>query len=94
VVTLNRAVALAQVHGAAAGLALLETVAEDPRLADHHRLHAVRAHLLSACGRPGEAAEEYRLAARRTLSSPERRYLLREASRLCPQGDAATDAAR
>jgi RNA polymerase sigma factor (sigma-70 family) len=81
-VTLNRVVALAQVQGPAAGLTLLETVAADPRLADHHRLHAVRAHLLQDSDRPGEAAEEFRAAARRTLSSPERRYLLRRAGRL------------
>ena len=80
VVTLNRAVALAQVHGPAAGLALLETAAADPRLADHHRVHAVRAHLLRASGEPLAAAEEYRIAARRTLSTPERQYLLREAA--------------
>ena len=43
-VTLNRAVALAQVEGPTAGLTLLETAAADPRLADHHRVHAVRAH--------------------------------------------------
>jgi RNA polymerase sigma factor (sigma-70 family) len=79
-VTLNRAVALAQVQGPAAGLALLETAAADPRLADHHRVHAVRAHLLQASGRPAEAAEEYRTAARRTLSMPERHYLLRQAA--------------
>lgn len=79
--TLNRAVALAQVHGPTAGLALLETVRGDPRLADHHRIHAVRAHLLSASGRPAEAAQEYANAARRTLSSPERHYLLQQATR-------------
>ena len=80
VVTLNRAVALAQVDGPAAALRLLETVAADPRLTGHHRLHAVRAHLLHAAGRPEEAAEQYRIAARRTLSTPERQYLLRQAA--------------
>ncbi len=80
VVTLNRAVALAQVEGPAAGLGLLETAATDSRLAGHHRVHAVRAHLLQAAGQPAEAAEEYRAAARRTLSNPERQYLLRQAS--------------
>ena len=79
-VTLNRAVALAQVQGPAAGLALLETAAADPRLTHHHRVHAVRAHLLRASGQPVAAAEEYRVAARRTLSTPERQYLLREAA--------------
>jgi predicted RNA polymerase sigma factor len=43
-------------------------------------VHAVRAHLLHASGRPLEAAEEYRTAARLTLSLPERRYLLRRAA--------------
>ncbi len=80
VVTLNRAVAHAQVHGPTAGLALLETAAADPRLAGNHRVHAVRAHLLLAANRPTEAAEEYRSAARRTLSTPERQYLLRGAA--------------
>jgi RNA polymerase sigma factor (sigma-70 family) len=80
VVTLNRAVALAQVQGPTAALGLLETAAADPRLAGHHRVHAVRAHLLRAAGRPAEAAEQYRAAARRTLSTPERQYLLRQAA--------------
>ena len=80
-VTLNRAVALAQVEGPAAGLRLLEKAAADPRLAGHHRVHAVRAHLLQASGRRTKAAEEYRTAARRTLSTPERQYLLRQAAR-------------
>lgn len=80
VVTLNRAVALAQVEGADAGLSLLETAANDPRLAGHHRVHAVRAHLLSAADRHAEAAQEYRTAAKRTLSTPERHYLMRRAA--------------
>ena len=66
--------------GPAAGLALLEAAAADPRLTHHHRVHAVRAHLLQALGQPVEAAEEYRAAARRTLSTPERQYLLRQAA--------------
>jgi predicted RNA polymerase sigma factor len=84
VVTLNRAVALAQVQGPTAALSLLETAAADPRLAGHHRVHAVRAHLLRAAGRPVEAAEQYRAAARRTLSTPERQYLLRQAALVEP----------
>ncbi len=43
---LSRAVAAAMVHGPARGLALLASLAADPRLAQHHRLAAVRAHLL------------------------------------------------
>src|SRR5690606_39686639 len=45
VVTLNRAVAVAKVHGPAAGLRVLAALDDDPRLAAHHRLPAVRAHL-------------------------------------------------
>jgi hypothetical protein len=69
VVTLNRAVALAQVEEPTAELTLLETAAADPRLADHHRVRAVRAHLLRASGRQAEAAEEYRIAAQPPLST-------------------------
>ena len=52
-VTLNRAVALAMVRGPDAGLDLLVTLEADERMARHHRLHAVRAHLLERAGRPG-----------------------------------------
>ena len=55
-VTLNRAVALAMVDGPDAGLALLATL--DDRLAGHHRLAAVRGHLLERAGRPQEAADQ------------------------------------
>jgi RNA polymerase sigma factor (sigma-70 family) len=81
-VTLNRAVALAQVDGPDAALSLVEEAAADPRVAGHHRVHSVRAHLLQAAGRLDEAAEQYRTAARRTLSTPERQYLLRRAALL------------
>ncbi len=49
-VTLNRAVALAMGQGPAAGLERLAALDEDPRLADHHRLHAVRGHLFERLG--------------------------------------------
>jgi predicted RNA polymerase sigma factor len=49
-------------------------------LAGHHRLHAVRAHLLELAGDLDEASAEYREAARRTTSLPERRYLEARAS--------------
>ncbi|MFI9551131.1 RNA polymerase sigma factor [Nonomuraea endophytica] len=72
-VTLNRIVALAMVHGPRAGLERLAEV--EAELSGHHRLHAVRAHLLDLAGEREAAREEYRLAAQRTLSLPERRYL-------------------
>jgi predicted RNA polymerase sigma factor len=74
-VTLNRIVAVAMVRGPRAGLALLEEAAADPALAGHHRVDAVRAHLLERAGDREAARGHYRLAARRTLSLPERRYL-------------------
>jgi RNA polymerase sigma factor (sigma-70 family) len=80
VVTLNRAVALAMVHGPAAGLALLDELA--PRLPGHHRLDAVRAHLHEMAGDADEAARLYRAAAARTTSTPEQRYLVDKAARL------------
>jgi RNA polymerase sigma factor (sigma-70 family) len=81
-VTLNRIVALAMVDGPGAGLEALDRVAADPALAGHHRVAAVRGHLLEQSGSTAEAAESYRLAARLTLSLPERRYLEGRAARL------------
>ncbi|MFJ8625187.1 RNA polymerase sigma factor [Kitasatospora sp. NPDC093550] len=82
VVALNRAVVVAMVHGPAAGLALLDALAADRRLARHHRLPAVRAHLLERLGTdPAAAARAYREAAARTASAPERRHLTARARR-------------
>jgi predicted RNA polymerase sigma factor len=83
-VTLNHAVALAMVRGPLAGLDLLATLDDDGRLAGHHRLDAVRAHLLELAGDPTAARERYRAAARRTTSLPEQRYLEGRAARLDP----------
>jgi predicted RNA polymerase sigma factor len=82
VVTLNRAVAAAMVHGPQTGLALLRPLADDPRLARDHRLDAVRGHLLELAGEPERAVEHYRAAARRTTSRPEQRYLTARAAKL------------
>ena len=80
VVTLNRAVAAAMAHGPSAGLAMLDEV--DERLAGHHRLDAVRAHLLEMAGDTEAALAHYRAAAGRTTSLPEQRYLTKRAARL------------
>ncbi|MEV4308935.1 sigma-70 family RNA polymerase sigma factor [Nonomuraea sp. NPDC049624] len=82
VVRLNQAVAAAMVHGPRAGLDLLDGLAADDRLAGHHRLAAVRAHLLEMEGDAEGAALAFREAARRTLSLPEQRYLEGKAARL------------
>ncbi|GAA4545772.1 RNA polymerase sigma factor [Amycolatopsis samaneae] len=81
-VTLNRAVALAETRGPAAGLELLSTLDEDDRISGHHRLHAVRAHLREKAGDIEGALESYRLAARITTSLAERRHLEARAARL------------
>jgi RNA polymerase sigma factor (sigma-70 family) len=82
VVTLNRAVAVARVHGPLAGLALLGTLDTDERMAYTHRLEAVRGHLLEQAGDLVAARESYLRAARMTASLPEQRYLALRASRL------------
>ena len=81
-VRLNRAVAVAMVDGPAAGLAVLAALDDDERVARHHRLDAVRAHLLERDGDLGGAARHYRAAAERTTSEPERRYLETRAAAL------------
>ena len=81
-VTLNHAIATAMVHGAAKGLELLRALDSDDRLAEHHRLDAVRAHLLEMTGDRATAVRHYRIAASRTTSIPEQNYLLAQAARL------------
>jgi RNA polymerase sigma factor (sigma-70 family) len=81
-VLLNHAVAAAMVHGPSAGLDLLRALDADSRLASHHRLDAVRAHLLELSGDPIAAIASYRKAAAKTASIPERNYLLMQAARL------------
>ena len=81
-VLLNHAVAAAMVHGPAAGLELLNALDKDDRVASHHRLDAVRAHLLELAGETAAAIAHYRAAAKKTASIPERNYLLTQAARL------------
>jgi RNA polymerase sigma factor (sigma-70 family) len=81
-VTLNRAIAAAMVHGPNAGLDLLRELDTDERLAGHYRLDAVRAHLLEMAGDPTAAISHYEAAATRTASIPERDYLTTRAARL------------
>ena len=80
--TLNHAVAVAMSDGPHAGLAMLSALEADDRMARHHRLAAVRAHLLELAGDQAGARENYLLAARRTTSLPEQRYLRARAERL------------
>jgi RNA polymerase sigma factor (sigma-70 family) len=82
IVTLNRAVAVGMVHGPRAGLAVLGSLDGDARMAQTHRLDAVRGHLLELAGDGAGARESYLRAARRTASVPEQRYLTLRAARL------------
>jgi RNA polymerase sigma factor (sigma-70 family) len=81
-VMLNHAIATAMVHGPCKGLDLLAALDSDARLANHHRLDAVRAHLLEMAGDHKAAITHYRIAAGRTASIPERNYLMTQAARL------------
>jgi predicted RNA polymerase sigma factor len=76
-ITLNRIVAFAMVHGPVAGLAALDEAA-----LDHYRVDAVRAHLLELAGDVPSARDAYLRAARATASLPERRYLESRAAHL------------
>jgi RNA polymerase sigma factor (sigma-70 family) len=80
--TLNRALAVAMVRGPRAGLALLATLADDSRVSGHHRLYAMRGHLLEMAGETAAAREAFQAASGRTASSPEQRFLLLRAARL------------
>ncbi len=81
-VALNHAIAVAMVEGAAAGLARIEKLSADERIAGHHRIDAVRAHLLERLGDREGAIEGYTRAAERTASVAERDYLRMRAAGL------------
>jgi predicted RNA polymerase sigma factor len=93
VVSLNRAIAAAMVHGPAEGLKMLEAL--DERLSGHYRLDAVRAHFFEMAGDVAAAATYYQTAAGRTTSLPEQRYLTTRAARLKAKlrADASADGA-
>jgi RNA polymerase sigma factor (sigma-70 family) len=84
--TLNRALAVAMVRGPEAGLQLLDTLSDDDRVARHHRLCAMRGHLLELAGSMGAAHDAFDEAARRTASIPEKRYLRARAERCASPG--------
>ena len=84
-VTLNRAVAVAMADGPDAGLRVLAALDGEERMAAHHRLHAVRAHLLELSGDLVGARLGYREAARRTTSIREQRYLEGRLARIADQ---------
>jgi RNA polymerase sigma factor (sigma-70 family) len=82
VVSLNHAVAVAMSRGPQAGLERLAQLTAGGRIAEDHRLHAVRAHLLEMAGERDAARGCYEAAAQRTTSLPQQRYLHARAARL------------
>jgi RNA polymerase sigma factor (sigma-70 family) len=79
-VSLGKSVAVAMVHGPAAGLAAASQLGD--ALARHHRFHAVRGHLLEMSGDPAAAGDAYRTAARYATNAAEKRYLDRQGRRV------------
>jgi RNA polymerase sigma factor (sigma-70 family) len=80
VVELNRAVAVTMASGPAAGLELLDTLADEPALAGYSPLPSVRGDLLARLGRREEAHAELTRAAALTQNAYERRLLLERAA--------------
>ncbi|MEO7997347.1 MAG: DUF6596 domain-containing protein [Gemmatimonadaceae bacterium] len=79
-VALNHAIAVAMVHGAARGMALLDELDTPNALAGHYRLDSVRAHFHEMAGDNAAAVLHFRRAAEKTLSIPERNYLIHKAA--------------
>ncbi len=75
VVEINRAVAVAETRGAAAGLAVLDAVADDPRLADYQPYWAARAGLLAGTGATAAADAAYAQAIGLEADPAVRRFL-------------------
>ncbi|MFD7315393.1 RNA polymerase sigma factor [Streptomyces sp. NPDC059883] len=84
VVELNRAVAVSMAEGPAAGLRLVDALAEGPALKDYHLLPSVRGDLLERLGRGHEARAEFERAASLTRNARERGLLLERAARSAP----------
>jgi predicted RNA polymerase sigma factor len=80
VVELNRAVALSMAYGPAAGLHLLDQIADEPAMKDYHLLPSVRGDLLYKLGRRDEARAEFERAAALTRNTRERTLLQQRAS--------------
>ena len=70
---LNRAIAVAEVHGPAAALALVDGL----DLGGYYLFHAIRADLLRRMGRTAEAAAAYEAAISRSQNAAERAFLQR-----------------
>jgi RNA polymerase sigma-70 factor, ECF subfamily len=77
IVSLNRAVAVAMVHGPGPALALIDALAASGDVDDYHLLHSARADLLRRLGSWEEAAQSYTRALALVTNDSERRFLER-----------------
>jgi len=82
VIELNRSVAVAMRDGAAAGLAIVDTILNRGDLRDYRLAHAARADFCRRLGRKEDAREAYRRALKLTTQEPERRFLERRIAEL------------
>ncbi|HYW24257.1 MAG TPA: sigma-70 family RNA polymerase sigma factor [Terriglobales bacterium] len=94
VVEANRAVAVAMVEGPAAGLAILDGLADDPRLARWPPFHIARADLLRRLARAAEAAAAYETALALGPPEAERAFITKRLQSLPPRGGGGPPAAR
>jgi RNA polymerase sigma factor (sigma-70 family) len=94
VVELNRAVAVSMAEGPAAGLALIDALADEPALAAYHLLPSVRGDLLAKLGRDDEARGEFERAASLTRNARDRALLLDRAARCAGSASAGSPCAR
>ena len=79
---MNRALAIAELEGPAAGLRAMPEIAADPRLAEYQPYWAARAELLARSGVYGEARRAYELAIGLERDPAVRRFLERRQARL------------
>ncbi len=86
VVALNRAVAVAMVHGPANALAEIEALEREPRLAAYHYLPSVKADLLRRLGRNVDAAAAYERAITLANNDAERAFLAGRLAETGPTG--------
>jgi len=84
VVAINRALAIAELHGASAALDAMQEVAADGRLAEYQPYWAARAELLAKTGAHSEARDAYEIAIGLERDGSVRRYLQQRQSTLAP----------
>jgi RNA polymerase sigma factor (sigma-70 family) len=84
IVELNRAVAVSMAFGPAAGLEIVDAIADEPKLAGYHLLASVRGDLLFKLKRLDEARQEFEKAAAATRNTKEKELMLQRAAECVP----------